>query len=133
MKKQDLYNFRYLKIEIARIEKRIAEVEDAAFKTVSGGGGGRSSGVSDKVGNNAVKLADLNSQLKKYKQRKDAEECAIMAFVEGLESARLRVIIQLHFIDCKSWEKTAVEIGGRATENSCKQYFKRKMKELEGV
>lgn len=132
MKKQDLYNFRYIQKEIARVKKRIEERRAAAEKTVAGGGNGGGCGVSDKVGNNAAELADLDKQLKQYIEKREAEESAIMSFLMGINDARLRLIVQLYFIDCKSWQAVADEIGGDETENSCKQYFKRKIEELEG-
>ncbi len=132
MKKQDLYNFRYIQKEIARVKKRIEERRAAAEKTVAGGGNGCGCGVSDKVGNNAAELADLDKQLKQYIEKREAEESAIMSFLMGINDARLRLIVQLYFIDCKSWQAVADEIGGDETENSCKQYFKRKIEELEG-
>lgn len=131
MKKQDLYNFRYIQKEIARVKKRIEERRAAAEKTVAGGGNGGGCGVSDKVGNNAAELADLDKQLKQYIEKREAEESAIMSFLMGINDARLRLIVQLYFIDCKSWQAVADEIGGDETENSCKQYFKRKIEELE--
>lgn len=131
MTKNELYNIRYIRIEIERINGRIERLEAAAEQTVAGSGGGRSSGISDKVGNNAAKIADLKTELIKYKNKIEAEECAVMRFLSTLENARLRLIIQLFFIDCKSWQGVADELGGDATENGCKQYFKRKMQELE--
>lgn len=132
MTRNDLYNFRYIQKEIARVKTRIAECEEAAEIIVAGSGGGSSSGISDKVGNNAAKIVDLKIELENYLHKLEAEECAVINFMSELKDSRLRLIIQYHFIDCKSWEQTAAKIGGAATENSCKQYFKRKMKELEG-
>ncbi|MBR4859338.1 MAG: hypothetical protein IKU08_09175 [Clostridia bacterium] len=127
MTKNELYNIRYIRIEIARINSRIESLEAAAEQTVAGSGNGRSSGISDKVGNNAAKIADLKTLLEKHKNKIEAEECAVMRFLSELENARLRLIIQLFFVDCKSWQEVAAIIGGDETENSCKQYFKRKM------
>ena len=131
MTKNQLYNIRYIRIEIARINSRIESLEAAAEQTVAGSGNGRSSGISDKVGNNAAKIADLKTLLEKHLKKIEAEECAVMRFLSDIESARLRLIIQLFFIDCKSWQEVADAIGGGATENSCKQFFKRKMEVLE--
>lgn len=131
MTKNELYNFRYIRIDIARTNRRIEQLEAAAEKTVAGGGNGHGSGISDKVGNNAAMIADLRSELIKYKNKLEAEECAVMRFISGLENAKLRLIIQLFFIDCKSWQGVADALGGDATENGCKQYFKRKIEEIE--
>lgn len=131
MTKNDLYNFRYIKKEIRRVKTRIAELRAVAEKTVAGSGSGGGCGVSDKVGNNAAKISDLVAELESYIAKREAEECAIMRFLLSIKDARLRLIIQLFFIDCKSWNQVAAEIGGAETENSCKQYFKRKMEEYE--
>lgn len=130
MTKNELYNIRFIRIEIARLNERIERLEAAAEQTVASGGNGHGSGISDKVGKNAAKIADLKSLLIKHKNKIEAEEYNIMFFLSNLADARLRVLIQLFFIDCKSWQEVAAEIGGDATENSCKQYFKRKMAEL---
>ena len=131
MTRNELYNIRYIRIEIERINRRIEMLEAAAEKTVAGSGNGHGSGISDKVGNNAAKIADLKTELIEYKNKIEAEECAAMRFLSGLKNARLRLIIQLFFIDCKSWQAVADVLGGDATENGCKQYFKRKMEEYE--
>lgn len=131
MTRNDLYNFRYIQKEIARVKDRIAECEAAAEMIVAGSGGGSSSGISDKVGNNAAKISDFKIELENYVHKLEAEERAVMCFISELENARLRLIIQLFFIDCKTWQEVADEIGG--TENSCKQFFKRRMKELEDM
>lgn len=131
MTRNDLYNFRYIRKEIARVKTRIAECEAAAEMIVAGSGGGSSSGISDKVGNNAAKIVDLKIELENYLHKLEAEERAVVNFISGLKNSRLRLIIQLFFVDCKTWQEVADESGG--TENSCKQFFKRKIKELEDM
>ncbi len=129
----ELYNLRHLPKEAARLERRIAELRCRAEQVVpSGGGGGSRGGASDKVGSNAAKIADLTKELENSRQKAIDEEMRAMLFVESLTDARLRLIIQLFFIDGLSWRRVADEIGGHETENSCKQYCKRKLKELEG-
>lgn len=126
---KELYNIRYYSKEILRLKNRIAELRTAAESTVSGNGGMPSGGISDKVGSNAAKIADLEIKLNQICQRRIDEEIKIMDFVAGLQSARLRLIIQLFFIDGLSWNAVADRIGG--TDNSCKQFCKRKLAELE--
>lgn len=128
MTRNDLYNFRYIPKEIARVKNRIAECEAAAEMIVAGSGGS-SSGISDKVGNNAAKIIDLKIELENYLHKLEAEERAVINFISELKNSRLRLIIRLYFVERKTWQEVADESGG--TENSCKQFFKRKMKELE--
>lgn len=129
----ELYNLRHLPKEAARLESRIAELRCKAEQVVpSGGGGSHGGGVGDKVGSNAAKIADLTRALEISRQKCIDEEMRAMRFVESLTDARLRLIIELFFIDGLSWRKVADIIGGKETENSCKQYCKRKLKELEG-
>lgn len=133
MTRDELYDLRHLPKEAARLESRIAELRCKAERVVSAGGDGtHGGGVGDKVGNNAAKIADLIQELEQSRQKCIDEEMRAMQFIKSLTDARLRLIIELFFIDGLSWRKVADIIGGEETENSCKQYCKRKLKELEG-
>ena len=75
-------------------------------------------GVSDKVGDLAVEIADLEASIKFLQEEIGGEEAKIVAFISGIEDDQVRMIFRLRFIRCLTWGEVAAVIGGRNTENS---------------
>lgn len=84
-------------------------------------------GVSDKVGDLAVEIADLKDQIAKLRVEIEAEEQKVTAFISAIENDQTRMIFRLRFLRCLTWGEVAGVIGGRNTEagvkNICYRYL----------
>ena len=87
-------------------------------------------GVSDKVGDLAVELWDLQSKIDYLEQRCAEEKKKLEKYIGGIKDDQTRMIFRLRFIHCMTWPQVAETIGGRNTANSvkliCHRYLKPK-------
>lgn len=51
--------------------------------------------------------------------------CEIEKFIQSINDSYVRLIIKYKYIDCHSWERTAVLIGGGNTKSSVRMAVKR--------
>lgn len=77
-------------------------------------------GVSDKVGDLAVEIADLEARIAYLEGECEKEKAAITKFAGGIEDDHIRMIIQLRFLYALTWKEVADVVGGRNSENSVK-------------
>ncbi len=87
-------------------------------------------GVSDKVGDLAAELWDLQSKIEYLEQRCAEEKKKLEKYIGGIKDDQTRMIFRLRFIHCMTWPQVAETIGGRNTANSvkliCHRYLKPK-------
>ena len=87
-------------------------------------------GVSDKVGDLAAELWDLQSKIDYLEQRCAEEKKKLEKYIGGIKDDQTRMIFRLRFIHCMTWPQVAETIGGRDTANSvkliCHRYLKPK-------
>ena len=87
-------------------------------------------GVSDKVGDLAAELWDLQSKIDYLEQRCAEEKKKLEKYIGGIKDDQTRMIFRLRFIHCMTWPQVAETIGGRNTANSvkliCNRYLKPK-------
>ncbi len=87
-------------------------------------------GVSDKVGDLAAELWDLQSKIDYLEQRRAEEKKKLEKYIGGIKDDQTRMIFRLRFIHCMTWPQVAETIGGRNTANSvkliCHRYLKPK-------
>ena len=87
-------------------------------------------GVSDKVGDLAAELWDLQSKIDYLEQRCAEEKKKLEKYIGGIKDDQTRMIFRLRFIHCMTWPHVAETIGGRNTANSvkliCHRYLKPK-------
>lgn len=87
-------------------------------------------GVSDKVGDLAAELWDLQSKIDYLEQRCAEEKKKLEKYIGGIKDDQTRMIFRLRFIHCMAWPQVAETIGGRNTANSvkliCHRYLKPK-------
>ena len=87
-------------------------------------------GVSDKVGDLAAELWDLQSKIDYLEQRCAEEKKKLEKYIGGIKDDQTRMIFRLRFIHCMTWTQVAEAIGGRNTANSvkliCHRYLKPK-------
>ena len=77
--------------------------------------------VSDKVGNIAIAIADLESRIDALEDMIAENDEKIRAFANTLEDERLQMAVQHRFISGFTWGVTAELMGPRYTENGVKQ------------
>lgn len=127
---KQLYNLRALKKEIERHTNKLNELADLSTNITPNFSGLPSSvAVSDKVGNTAAIIADYQEELKQIKCKRIREEQRLMVYVNQISDARIRLMVELYFLDWHTWNEVADKIGGGNTEDTCriavKRYFKR--------
>ena len=87
-------------------------------------------GISDKVGDLAAELWDLQSKIDYLEQRCAEEKKKLEKYIGGIKDDQTRMIFRLRFIHCMTWPQVAETIGGRNTANSvkliCHRYLKPK-------
>lgn len=77
-------------------------------------------GVSDKVGDLAVEIADLTASIARLEGECEKEKAAIIKFADGIEDDHIRMIVRLRFLHTLTWKEVADVVGGRNSENSVK-------------
>ncbi len=90
-------------------------------------------GVTDKVGDLAVEIADLKDRILSLRKELDREEAKINRFISAIENDQTRTIFRLRFLRCLTWGEVAAVIGGRNTENSVKSICYRYLGSCSGV
>ncbi len=75
-------------------------------------------GVSDKVGDLAVEIADLEGRIQILMNELSMEETKINLFISDIENDQTRMIFRLRFLRCLTWGEVATVIGGHNTEGS---------------
>lgn len=93
-------------------------------------------GVKDKVGDLAVEIADLESEIVAMEQRCKESEAQVRSFLSTISNTRTRLIFRLRFCRGMQWKEVASTIGGWQTEASVKEtayrYLRRKEQEAKG-
>ena len=77
-------------------------------------------GVSDKVGDLAVEIADMETRIARLEEQCQQKRLEITAFTESIEDDHIRMIIRLRFVYALTWKEVATVVGGGNTENSVK-------------
>ena len=78
------------------------------------------SGVRDKVGDFAVEIADLESEIEREKAVIAESEERIAAWISTIEDGTTRIIFRLRFIRAMQWKEIAGIVGKYSTESSVK-------------
>lgn len=85
-------------------------------------------GISDKVGNLAVEIADLETRIECLQSKIMLEEVHITAFIDSIASDQTRMIFRLRFMHGLAWGEVATIIGGGNSANSVKLICYRQLK-----
>lgn len=90
-------------------------------------------GVSDRIGDLAVEIADLRGRIKMLQIELDREEEKLNLIINTIDNDLTRTIFRLRFLHCLTWKEVAVVVGGRNTEKSVKNICYRHLKSWGGV
>ncbi len=124
----ELNEHRDLRAELRRAEEMLENLRAAASPASPAlTGMPRGSGYSDKVGDLAVEIAEMEDQVNLLRARIADSEEAVMAFIRSVGDIQLRLIFRLRFIRCLSWGEVAGLVGVHNTEvtvkSSCYRYL----------
>ena len=119
---RELGELHYLEGMIKHESERLSELRDAAdVKAQVITGMPTAHGAHDRIGEVIPRIVDkqreIADNIKSYERRRDR----ILRFIHSAPQVRLRLNMALRFIDQKSWQEVADEIGGKETEYSVKQ------------
>jgi len=89
-----------------------------------------SSGISDKVGELAVNITDIEAIIRGKSAEIQIQRKRIIEYINGIDDSLLRQITFLRNVSCMSWKQVAIEIGGGNTPDSVRvaydRYFENK-------
>lgn len=113
MTKKELSQLYYLKKEITELQRKIKELESLATNGTSKiTDMPRGSEISDKVGKNCAKIADLKNNLQKIIKQYLDEFDRLNNFITSIEDSQMRLILMLRYIHHLTWQQIAFRIGG---------------------
>ncbi|MCI8414954.1 MAG: hypothetical protein HFF00_04920 [Ruminiclostridium sp.] len=90
-------------------------------------------GVSDKVGDLAIEIGDLQSRIDHLESRCAEEKKKLEKYIDTIRNDQTRMIFRLRFIHCMTWFQVAETIGGQNTVNSVKATCYRHVKSCSSV
>ena len=90
-------------------------------------------GVSDKVGDLAAELWELQSKIDYLEQRCADEKKKLEKYIGTIKDDQTRMIFRLRFIHCMTWPQVAEAIGGRNTVSGVRSICYRHLKSCASV
>lgn len=81
----------------------------------------RAGGARDRIGDVVPEIADRISELEEMIREAEARKKELMTYIRRVPNTRIRLILQLRFVDLLSWQEVADRIGGRETEYTVKK------------
>ena len=111
MTKNELRQLYHINREIKDIKDRITDLKGDYIKaTRMSHDNARPSGTSDKVGDLACRIADLQSLYTIKLQELYLKKAQIERFIDTIEDAETRLIFRLRHINCLEWNEIAAEL-----------------------
>jgi RNA polymerase sigma factor (sigma-70 family) len=112
--KHELKEYYWLKANIRKLEERIEELETLAAKQTTGikndADARVSHGSHDRLGDVVAQIADLKSELQEELSKAYAAVAKIEKAITELPD-REKYLIRARYIELKTWEEIAVEMG----------------------
>ena len=114
MTEWELMSLIYIQAEIARINERIAELEDEdGLGSMNMDGMPHSKSPGDPVARVAMAKVALHEELLDARATLAERELAITKYIKSVKDDEIRLIMELRFIDAKSWHDAAVDFEER--------------------
>ena len=115
---EELNNYYHLNEEVKQLKDRIDELTELSATNYDNEI--KAGGVSDTVSKYVIKRMELLEVLNEIVEKRDAEEIKIRKFINNIEDAEMRRIIELRFMDKKTWLEVAKELSpkGRMMDES---------------
>lgn len=119
----------YLEQEIDEWKKQLKRLKQASLtpelrmdKSVASGG------KSDRVGDLATEIIDLERKIKRKVLELTRLKNRIAEYIMGIEDSQTRLIFHLRVFDLMTWNDIADKIGGMNSEDSVKKRYYRYLK-----
>ena len=110
MTERELMSLIYIQAEIAKVSKRIAELEEYdGLGSVNMDGMPHGTTPGKPVERMALDKAALHEELLQYRADLVKKEREIWAYIKSVEQADVRLIMELRFVDGRDWGNVAVE------------------------
>ena len=117
----DLNRHLALRDKIEKTQETLDSIRSAAqLRAAKLTGMPRAPGVSDKVGDLAIEIADLSTSLDALNAELLRQEREIVEFISGIEDNQTRIIFRLRFLRGLSWKEVSQVLGRYTSENSVK-------------
>lgn len=111
-----------LRDNLARAQDTLATLRQKALPGAAAMNGmPHAPGVSDKVGNLAAEIADMEASIAYLEAEVTVNEGPVLAFIQSIDDVQIRLIFRLRFIRCLTWAEVASVIGGPNSEESVKK------------
>lgn len=110
----------YLVQKLNTARDMLQSMRDSVLRASSYDGMPHGSGVGDKVGALAVKLAEQAEVVELYEQQVCESEKMVKEWINTISDNRTNLIFYLRFVCGYEWQAVADVIGGRNTENAVK-------------
>lgn len=107
---QDLLLLRKMKLEGQKLHSQLSDARQRAFRLSTSHFDGmprRSSHDHDRVEDTVTRLADLEEAVHAHDLRRLRLEKAVYQFIVSLPDTRIRLAVELHYIDLVPWESVA--------------------------
>lgn len=113
MTERELMGYIYIKARIAKVEERLAELEqDSGLGSLNMDGMPHGTTPGDPVARMAIARAELHEQLVRLRADLSEKEQEIREYINSVENEEIKLIIEWRFIDLLDW----YEIAGRLEE-----------------
>lgn len=125
----DLNEHFELRERLAKSEELLMRLREAATPGAQNiTGMPRVIGKSDRVGNLAVEIADIEKTLPQLRRQVEQSEKRVLAYIDQISDMSIRTVIRLRFIRCLQWSEVAEIVGGGNTPESvrmlCYRYLR---------
>lgn len=129
MTKKELSQLYYLKKEIKEQQRRLQELEAAAAGcTAKITGLPSGDGISDRIGEYAAQIADLQALLDLNIKKCFYELSRLNRYIQSVKDPLTKQIMIYRFINGYSWRKIAFQVGGNNSVDSVKKRLYRYLK-----
>lgn len=127
MNKRDVKQLYYLSREVAMWQEKLNELRESVKVSApaADSGGIRSAGVSDKVGNLAVDIADTERIIAGKYAEIQLRRNEVLRWISSLEDSTARQVVMYRCVDLMSWADVAAKVGGGNSEDSVRMIFNR--------
>lgn len=129
MTRKELSQVAHLRNELRMWEERIAELRSKSLtgsKEIDGMPFQNTGDVSDTTFNYISQILELQADIDKKRLEIEAAIIEIEEYIVTLDDSLLRQIIEYRCCQCRTWRGVADMIGYGTTEDSLKQYFRRR-------
>ena len=106
----ELMSLVYIQARIDRLSEKIAELEaEDGLGSVNMDGMPHSKTPGNPVERMSIARAALHEKLLQLKEEQAEKALSIMRYIENVEQPDIKLIMELRYIDCRSWLEVAIE------------------------